>query len=706
MLRNAFVFALAVAAAAHAQQPIERRIDELVSTMTIEEKLGQLSQYVPDQPELKPVLGKGLVGSILSGADAPARNALQRTALDGSRLKIPILFGHDVIHGYKTIFPIPLAIASSWDPEMAEISARIGAREARAGGIHWTFAPMVDIARDARWGRIAEGAGEDPFLGSLMAAAYVRGFHAGGILACAKHFAAYGAAEGGRDYGTTDMSERTLREVYLPPFKAAADAGVDSFMSSFNALNGVPATGNKSLMTDILRGEWKFNGFVVSDWTAVTEMIAHGYAADRKHAARLALTAGVDMDMVSDSYRELAGEIDAGRVPLAVVDTAVRRVLHAKFKAGLFDNPFTDESLAAKVTLTPEHRAAARRVAQRSIVLLKNEGSLLPLDRKPRTIAVIGKLADSSEDMLGPWAAEGKKEDTVSVLAGLRAAAGSDIRIIYVPEDPAGAVAAARDADVVIAVLGESREMSGEAASRTSIELPGNQQPLLEAVAGAGKPVVLVLMSGRPLAIPWAAEHVPAIVNAWFLGTEGGHAVADVLFGAVSPSGRLTVTMPRATGQVPIYHAMLRTGRPASAEKYTSKYIDAPIGPLYPFGHGLTYTTFEYSDVRVSAPSVARNGTVTVSATVRNSGSRAGDEVVQLYVSDPVASLVRPIKELKGFRRLSLAPGESRRVEFPVGRNELQFWTPRGWVVEPGRFEVTIGPDASRGLTASFEVTE
>jgi beta-glucosidase len=675
MLRNAIILALSFASAAAAQQ---QPVNELISKMTTEEKLGQLSQFVADQPEMKTNLPKGLVGSMLNGRGAASTNEFQRNALAGSRLKVPLLIGYDVIHGYRTIFPIPLAIASTWDAEAAELSARIAAIEARAAGIHWTFAPMVDVARDARWGRIAEGSGEDPHLGSVMAAAYVRGFHAGGLLTCAKHFAAYGAAEGGRDYNTTDMSERTLREVYLPPFKAAVDAGVDSLMSAFNAVNGVPATGNRRLLTGILRDEWKFKGFVVSDWTAVTEMIAHGYSADRKAAAAAALTAGVDMDMVSGSYLELKN------VEPRTLDTAVRRVLEAKAKAGLFENALTDEARAATVTLTPENRAAARRVAQQSIVLLKNDGNLLPLKKEKQFIAVVGPLADARADMLGPWAGEGKAEETVSVLDGLRAAAAqSETEIFHTPTVPPRA-------DLIIAVLGESREMSGEAASRTSVELPAGQQQLLEALVATGKPVILVLMSGRPLAIPWAAANVPAIVNAWFLGSEGGHAVADVLFGAVNPSGRLPVTMPRATGQLPIYHAQLRTGRPpAPAEKYTSKYIDVPIGPLYPFGYGLSYTTFEYRDARASATSA--------SVTVKNTGSRAGTEVVQMYVGDPVASVARPLKELKAFRRITLAPGESKRIEFPITRKELEFWSDRGWIVEPGTFEVTIGPDAERG---------
>ena len=625
----------------------EARIEALLRQMTLAEKLGQLSQYGPDQPEMKPALEKGLVGSVLGAVDARKINELQDRALAGSRLKIPLLAGHDVIHGHRTIFPIPLAIAASFDPEAAELSARIAAREARWSGIRWTFAPMVDIARDPRWGRIAEGAGEDPYLGSAMAAAYVRGFQSEGVLACAKHFAAYGAAEGGRDYAQADISEATLREVYLPPFEAAAKAGVASYMSAFNTVGNVPATANAHLMRDILRGEWGFRGFVVSDWSAVAELMNHGIAATKKEAATKALAAGVDMAMTDGTYMEL----DAS--PL--VDEAVRRVLRAKFAAGLFDDPYTAQPRVLRLA-----RGEARKIAQKSIVLLKNDGALLPL-AKSRKIAVTGALAESKADMLGPWASEGKPEETISVMEGLRAA-GANI----VPES---------EAEVIVAVVGEPRDWSGEAASRTSIELPPIE---------TSKPTVLVVMSGRPLAMAWAAERVPAIVQAWFLGTEGGNAVADVLFGDVNPSGKLPVTFPRATGQVPIHHAQLPTGRPPDPEsKWTSKYLDVPIGPLYPFGHGLSYTKFEYANLKIDG--------LTVSADVRNAGERAGDEVVLLFVRDVVASVSRPVKQLKGFRRVALQPGETKRVTFTLTPRDLAFWTQKGWVTEPGDFRVWMG---------------
>ena len=690
------------------------RVETLLSRMTLEEKLGQLTQFVPDQKEMGPAVAAGHLGSVLNSGGAAKTNELQRAVIAGSRLKIPLLIGYDVIHGYRTIFPIPLAIASSWDPTLAELSAGIAAREARAAGIHWTFAPMVDIARDPRWGRIAEGAGEDPLLGSAMAAAYVRGFQQNGLLACAKHFAAYGAAEAGRDYGSSEISERILREVYLPPFHAAVGAGAASLMSAFNTIDGVPATANKRLLTDILRKEWNFRGFVVSDWSAIAELIPHGVAATKEEAAAKAITAGVDMDMVDAAYPTLAAVVRDRKLPQSVIDTAVRRVLRAKEAAGLFDEPFTDETLPAKVTLTSEHRAAARRVAQHSMVLLKNDGALLPLSRDTKTIALIGPLADAKADMLGTWSAEGKAEETSSVLEGMRAALPASTRLLHErgtnvldgsDEEFAKAIAAAGEADVVIAILGENRDMSGEAASRTSLDLPGRQPRLLEALVATGKPLVLVIMAGRPLSISWAAQHVPSIVLAWFLGTEGGHAIVDVLFGEVNPSGKLPVTMPRTVGQVPIYHAQLRTGRPANVkDKFTSKYLDVPIGPLYPFGHGLSYTRFEYGNLALSAPTMRADGRIIVSAEVRNIGNRAGDEIVQMYIADPVASVARPVKELKGFQRITLGAGESKRVEFPITRRELEFWLDGRWVAEPGAFRVWIAPSSEDGLETSFRL--
>ncbi|PYQ61704.1 MAG: glycosyl hydrolase [Acidobacteria bacterium] len=635
---------------------VDARIDQLLSKMTLEEKLVQLTEVTEEQLPSIPA------GVLLSSGGAAHINEIQRNR------KIPLLVGYDVIHGYRTIFPIPLAIASSWDPQLAELSARVAGQEARAAGVRWTYAPMVDIARDARWGRIAEGAGEDPVLGSAMAAAYVRGFQTS-ILACAKHYAAYGAAEAGRDYNTVETSERTLREVYLPPFHAAVDAGVATLMSAFESLNGVPATANRHLLDDILRREWKFKGFVVSDWDAVAELINHGVAANKHEAAIKAITAGVDVDMWDNSYATLRD----GGVPEPVIDRAVQRVLRMKLRAGLFDQPLTDEKPSP-----PLNRDAARRVAQQSIVLLKNENDLLPLPKSGKKIAVVGPLADSKKDMLGPWSAEGKGEEAVTPLEAI-------------PHVPLA------DADIIVAILGESREMSGEAASRTSIDLPDDQEKLLESLIATGKPVILVVMSGRPLAISWAAEHVPAIVQAWFLGTESGNAIADVLFGDVNPSAKLPVTFPRSTGQVPIYYNHLPTGRPPNPEdKYTSKYLDVPIGPLYPFGFGLSYTKFDYSDIRVDG--------FKVSANVRNAGNRAGEEIVQMYIGDPVASVSRPVKELKGFQRVSLQPNETKRVTFTIKRHDLEFWSDRGWTAEPGEFKVWIGPSSATGLEGKFEL--
>lgn len=724
MRRSLPLLAVLLIAAVASAQPsssarLDQRVEELLDRMTLEEKLSQLVQFVPTHAEIEKRLPTGQVGSIFNLGGVEKINAMQRTAMEGSRLEIPVLFGHDVIHGYRTIFPIPLAMASSFDPESAELSARIGATEARADGVRWTFAPMVDIARDPRWGRIAEGAGEDPYLGSVMARAYVRGFQGDdlsdpdAVMACAKHFVGYGAAEAGRDYNSTDMSERTLREVYLPPFKAAVEAGVGTLMTGFNSLNGVPATANPHTLDEILRGEWEFEGFVVSDYTAVEELIEHGIAADLAEASRKAIVAGVDLNMMDGGHALLKDEIAAGRLDEEIVNESVRRILRAKFSVDLFVDPYADESRTASVTLTPEHRRAARQVAQKSIVLLKNDESVLPLSAEVRSLAVIGPLADAKRDTLGSWAAHGKPEETVSVIEGIRDAVSDQTRIAMVPgtgvlegSDDAieSAVEAARDSDVVVMVLGETFDMSGEAASRTSLDLPGRQQELLEAVVATGKPVVLVLMSGRPLTIGWADENVPAIVQAWQPGTEGGHAVADVLFGRVNASAKLPITFPRSVGQIPIYYAHLNTGRPLTDHKYTTKYIDSPNTPLYPFGHGLSYTTFDYRDLELSAPSMTQDGRITVSAVIANTGRRAGDEIVQLYVGDRVASVAQPVRELRGFERVSLRPGEAKRVEFTVTAKDLEFWMDGKWVVEPGMFDVWVAPSSVGGLEGEFEL--
>lgn len=696
-------------------QSIDDRVESLLEQMTLEEKVGQLIQYTVSEKNLEKDVAAGEGGAVFDmHKTAAENNALQRIAVEKSRLHIPLLFGHDIIHGCRTIFPIPIGIASSWDPAAAELAARIAAREASALGIRWTFAPMVDIARDPRWGRIAEGAGEDPFLGSAMSAAYVRGFQGkdigapDSILACAKHYAAYGAAEGGRDYNTVDMSERTLREVYLPPFKAAVDAGTWTLMSAFDSLNGVPASANRHLLTEILRDEWKFKGFVDSDFDAVVQLISHGIARDPEQAATKAITAGVDMNMVDASYLKLVDAVKGGRLPESVVDTAVRRVLRAKFALGLFEHPYTDETRAKREVLTKENRDAARRIAGESIILLKNDGGLLPLPKAGKAIAIIGPLAASQADLIGPWGGFGRDDEVVSLLTGI---AGKGVHVEYArgcgisdgsAQEIAVAVETARKADVVVLALGEAGRMSGEAESRAFLDLPGMQEQLLEAIVATGKPVVLVVMAGRPLTISWAAAHVPAIVWPWFAGTEGGNAIADVLFGDVNPGGKLPVTIPRTVGQVPIYYAHLPTGRPPNPEdKFTSKYIDLASDPLYPFGFGLSYTKFEYSDLRI-AP--GEGNTFTVSAKVKNSGSRAGDEVVQLYIHDPVASVSRPVKELKGFRRVTLAAGETRTVEFTLRPQDLSFWSDKGWTLEPGEFEVWVGPSSVEGVQETFQV--
>ncbi len=709
-------------AAASQTGAIDQRIDDLLSRMTLDEKVGQLVQYSGFNEGRAAAIREGRVGSLLNVTGAENTNRVQRIAVEESRLGIPLLFGLDVIHGYRTIFPIPLATASSWDPDLVTSIEAIAAREARAAGIHWTFAPMVDIARDPRWGRIAEGAGEDPYLGSLMADARVRGFQGSDIaspdhiIACLKHYVGYGAPVGGRDYNSVDMSERSLREIYLPPFKAGVAAGATSIMSAFNLLNGVPATANKFTINRILRGEWGFDGFIVSDWNSVGELIAHGYAADERDAAYLAFDATVDMDMMGGVYaRQLADLVRTDVIPEALLDKAVRRVLRAKFMLGLFEKPYADPETETAVILRDDHVAAARDAARKSMVLLKNDGALLPLADAIGSIAVIGPLADNQDDLLGTWHAQGRPEDVVSVLAGIRRRAAPTTTITYArgstvtgPERDgfAEAVEAARNADVAIVVVGERESETGEGASRTTPDLPGVQQDLIEAVHGTGTPIVAVIMSGRPLTIPWLAAHVPAILQAWHPGIQGGNALADVLWGDVNPSGKLTVSFPRSVGQIPIYYSHDVTGRPAADFRYTSRYLDSPNTPLYPFGHGLSYTTFAYGDLVLSADTIAADGTISVSASVRNTGNVAGAEVVQLYVRDLVASVVRPVKELKGFTRVHLEPGEQQVVRFTLGLDELGFYNQdMQWVVEPGVFKVWIGGSSEEGLEGSFVVS-
>jgi beta-glucosidase len=720
ILLTFFLFVSTVCAQpARRQTEFDSRVNNLLSAMTLAEKVGQLNLFDVHQTELDSEVAAGKVGAVLNALGAVQTNKLQRLAIERSRLHIPLLFGYDVIHGYRTIFPIPLGLASTWDPGAVESMARISAGEASASGIRWTFSPMVDVARDPRWGRIAEGSGEDPVLGSAMAAAYVRGYQGTdlaaptSIAACAKHYVGYGAAEGGRDYASVDMSERRLREVYLPPFKAAAEAGAATFMSSFNTLNGVPATANRFTLRDILKGEWDFHGFVVSDWNAISELVPHGVAGDRKEAVRKGLMAGVDMDMTSGAYLDhVADLVRSGAVPMSVVDDAVRRILLVKLRLGLFEHPYVNEQLESAALLTVENRATARKIAQKSIVLLRNEGNILPLPKSTGSIAVIGPLADSQADMLGSWYGKGRAADAVSVLDGIRAIMGN--ATLYskgadVASDStdgiAPAVEVARQADIVILVLGESADMSGEAASRSSLDLPGQQEKLLEALANTGKPIVLVLMNGRPLTISWAADHVAAILEAWFPGVEGGNAVADVIFGDVNPSGRLPISFPRTVGQVPIYYSHLNTGRPPGGDpRYHTGYLDLPLSPLYPFGYGLSYSKFEYRNLHADAQ-LGKRSEMQVSVEITNNGIRVGEEVVQLYVREPVSPIARPVIELKHFERVVLKPGESREVKFAITRAQLASLRPnRRYVVNPGTYSIAVGPNSAELAEARFEV--
>lgn len=704
--------------------------------MTLEEKLGQLNQPGGPAANTGPAqragseadVRAGRIGSYLGVHGAANTLSLQRIAVEESRLGIPLMFAHDVIHGFRTIFPVPLGEAASFDPAAVERASRIAAIEASAHGITWTYAPMVDIARDPRWGRIVEGAGEDPYLGSMMAAARVRGFQGDDlaadntIMATAKHFVAYGAAEGGRDYNVAEVSERTLREIYLPPFHAAVRAGAGSVMAAFNEVAGVPMHANDGLIDGLLRAEWGWDGVLVSDYTGVMELLHHGIAADSASAGVLALEAGVDIDMISRIYlNHLPAMVRAGRVSEAEVDDAVRRVLRAKYDLGLFEDPYryADPARVDSLTLRPEFVRHARELARRSIVLLKNDAvagaPLLPLRKDAARIAVIGDLATDQRAALGSWAAAGRAEDAVTVLDGIRAAVAPGTEVIHARGAPtdsidrsgiAEAVRVAEGADVAILVIGEDHDMSAEARNRTSLDLPGVQQELLEAVHATGTPVVVVLMNGRPLAIPWMAENVPAILETWYLGVQTGHAVADVLFGDYNPGGKLPVTMPRNVGQVPTYYNHKNTGRPPSEdERYTSKYIDVPWTPLYPFGYGLSYTSFAYGTPRLSATSISADGSVTLSVDVTNTGARAGDEVVQLYVRDEVASVTPAVKRLRGFERITLEPGEQRTVSFTIDADDLAFWNlDMRRVVEPGWFTLYVGGSSEDVQAARFEV--
>jgi len=725
-------------------QPVQKRVADLMKRMTLAEKIGQLQQLDRNTnaaANFTDQLRSGAVGSFLGGSElieTPVqRNGLQHIAVEQSRLGIPLIFGHDSIHGFRTTFPIPLAQACAWEPELFERTEAISARETAAVGIDWTFAPMVDLARDPRWGRIAEGFGEDPWLGALYAAACVRGFQGTNVaapdrvVACLKHYVGYGAAEGGRDYNTTEISEYTLRNFYLPQFKAGVDAGAWTLMSAFNCLSGMPTSANRHTLTEILRDEWKFRGFVISDWTAVNELIPHGIAADEAEAARRALIAGVDMEMVSSNYHNSLPELmKEGKVPESAVDEAVRRILTVKFIKGLFDKPFVDENLYLTAFLKPDALALAREAAAKSCVLLKNENGALPVSHQAKTIALIGPLAEETGDLLGCWAARGRWQDVVPLAAGLRAKlpSGPELKVVRgceitgtakitkrldgtsvakaaaaAGDDFAEAVSAARAADVVILALGEPGGWTGENSSRSDLGLPGRQMELFDAVVATGKPVIVVLINGRPLAVPRVQEQAAAILEAWDPGVQGGNGVADVLFGDVDPAGRLTATFPRSVGQVPIHYNHFNTGRPA-----LGKYVDGPSSPLYPFGFGLAYTTFEYGKVELSAPVMKLDGTLTAKVNLKNTGSRAGTEVVQLYLRDVAASAgPRPVRELKGFQKVLLQPGESRDVTFTLSGKELGYYDTKGnWLVEPGKFQVWLAKDSASGEPVDFELVK
>jgi beta-glucosidase len=728
-------------AAARLASP-EARADALIARMTLEEKVGQISQQfvLGSAAPVEARVRSGALGSLLFVRDPVVIDRLQHMAVEETRLGIPLLFAYDVVHGFRTIFPVPLGMAATWDPQLVEQSQAVAAREARATGIHWTFAPMLDITRDPRWGRIVEGPGEDPYLGSVLARAQVRGFQgetigqSGRVIAGPKHFLGYGASEGGRDYDSVNLSDNQLYNVYLPPFVAAIEAGAGNVMSAYMELNDVPAVANDWLLNDLLRGELGFEGFVVSDANSVRSLIPQNFTVDATDAAVRSVRAGNDMEMSlgTGAFGQLVDAVRQGRLEEAVVDRAVRRVLIAKFRMGLFEQPYTDPALTEGVLSTPAHRDLARVAAERSMVLLQNTGDLLPLQRGAhRRVAVIGPMADSPIDTVGPWSFADKPDETVTLYEGVKAELNGAAEVETAPgvqlrrgtpsmfaalrpqprrwteaqaeEEFTRAVALAGRSDLIVLVVGEDFYMSGEQASRVSLSLPGRQQALIDAVAALGKPVVMVMMNGRPLDIRAAQAKVPAILEAWHPGSEGGAAVANVLFGDVNPGGKLPITWPRDAGQIPLYYAHNATKEPAAA---ATRYWDEVSTPLYPFGYGLSYTTFGFSDIAVDRPVMARDGRITVSAVVTNTGDRTGDETAQLYIHQQAGRATRPVRELKGFQRVTLAPGESRTVTFTLGEAELRYWSAaeRGWVMDPGAFDIWIGGDSRAELHATFEV--
>ena len=720
------------------KKTIDQRVDSVLKLMTLEEKAGQMNQYngpwaatgpLTNDDKLIDQIKEGKVGSMLNTTGAVRTRDLQQLALQ-SRLKIPLLFGQDVVHGYRTIFPIPLAEAASWNLEAMERSARIAAIEASAAGVHWTFAPMVDISRDPRWGRVMEGAGEDPFLGSLIAKARVKGFQGKGfgntdaVMACAKHFAAYGAAIGGRDYNSVDMSLRQLWETYLPPFKAAAEAGAATFMNSFNDLNGIPATGNGYLQREILKGKWNFKGFVVSDWGSVGEMINHGFVKDNKEAAMSAANAGSDMDMESRAYiQNLPQLVKEGKVKLSVVDDAVRRILKKKFEMGLFDDPFkySSEEREKQQWNNADHLKAERDMAKKSIVLLKNDRQTLPISKQTKTIALIGPFIKAKSDNLGFWSYDWPDDSAriVSVWDGVKSKVGTDTKMLYAKgcnindTSTAGfaeAIEMAKQADVIVMNVGEARDMSGEAKSKSSIRLPGVQEDLIKAMQATGKPVVVMINAGRPLIFNWVADNVPAILYTWWLGTEAGNAIADVLFGDYNPSAKLPMTFPLTEGQIPIYYNYYNTGRPATSDSdrfYRSAYIDLSLYPKYAFGHGLSYTSFSYSDITLSNSTIKSTEKLIAKMTLTNAGNFDGEETVQLYIRDLFGSVVRPVKELKGFQKVFLKKGESKEVMFTLTVDDLRFYNDKlQYIYEPGDFKLFIGGSSDKTKEAGFKLVK
>jgi beta-glucosidase len=727
-------------------QPIPKRVNDLLKRMTLQEKIGQLWQNHMDRDAdtaMAATIKNGGVGSFMDGSsliETPVmRNRLQHIAVEQSRLGIPLIFATDAIHGFRTAYPIPLGMACAWEPELFERTQTISAREAAAAGIDWTFSPMVDLARDPRWGRIAEGFGEDPYLGSLDAAANVRGFQGTNVassdrvLACLKHYVGYGAAEGGRDYNTTEISKFTLRNFYLPQFKAGIDAGALTIMSAFNDLDGIPTSANRFTLTDVLRHEWGFRGFVVSDYESVSELIDHGIVADDTEAARFALTAGVDMEMVSTTYNEtLAQQVKNKTISKSVIDDAVRRILTVKFAKGLFDHPYTDETRYKTAYLQPDAIALAREAAAKSCVLLKNDNAALPLSKELKTIALIGPLGTDAEQMVGPWYSRAHAEDAISLAMGIKQKLAPDAQLLIargcsiietgrsrfhvgdfsqITEHPTGsneiadAVALAQKADVVILALGEPLDWSGEDGSRSSLDLPGRQLELLNAIATTGKPIIVVLFNGRPLALPGVLAKTSAVLEAWFPGSQAGNGVADLLFGDADPSGRLTTTFPYSVGQVPIYYNHADTGRPGFGH-WHGNYVDGPTLPFLPFGYGLAYTTFEYGTVQVNSGVLKSKGTLTASVPITNTGKRAGTEVAQLYIRDlAFAAGSRPVRELKGFQKVLLQPGETQTVTFKLSPEQLGFYDADGhWMVQPGEFQVWISKDSASGQPAQFEV--